>query len=202
MRPNLERIDLASIGVVAAMAAATAYTALYGPEGAVPLHMDLSGTIDRWGTRAEVAWVMALVTVLTAGIAFYCAHVKRDRRTAEHAARSPRGFMAGRILALVAPACAMLLIATLTYGGLEPGESQAPMSRLMMGGISLLFLVIGAFLGKTAPNAFVGLRTYWSLTSRLAWDKSNRLAGRLFFGIGLIGLLARPSRRRRSACRS
>ena len=41
MRLNLERIDLASIGVVAAMAATAAYTALYGPTGPVPVHMDI-----------------------------------------------------------------------------------------------------------------------------------------------------------------
>ena len=80
----------------------------------------------------------------------------------------------------------------MTFGGLQPGESQAPMARVMMGGLSLVFVFIGALLGKTAPNAFVGLRTYWSLTSRLSWDKSNRLAGRLLFWIGLLGLAATP----------
>lgn len=192
MRLNLERIDLASIGVVAAMGATTVYTALKDPSGLVPVHMDFTGTLDRWGTRTEVATAMAVVTAVAAGVALYCAYVKRDPRTAAHAERSPRGFMAGRILGLVAPAGALALIAVMTFGGIEPGESQAPMARLMMGGLSLTFLVIGALLGKTAPNAFVGLRTYWSLTSRLSWDKSNRLAGRLFFWIGLLGLLATP----------
>ena len=192
MRLNLERIDLASIGVVAAMAATAAYTALYGPTGPVPVHMDITGTVDRWGTRGEVALVMALMTALTAGVAVYCAVLKRDRRTADQAARSPRGFMAGRILGLLVPAGVMTLITAMTFGGLQPGESQAPMARVMMGGLSLVFVFIGALLGKTAPNAFVGLRTYWSLTSRLSWDKSNRLAGRLLFWIGLLGLAATP----------
>lgn len=192
MRLNLERIDLASIGVVAAMAATTVYTWLNGPDGLVPVHMDLSGTVDRWGTRREAAMVMALMTGVTAAVALYCAFVKRDPKTAAHAARSPRGFMAGRIIGLVAPACGLALIAAMTFGGVEPGQNQEPMARLVFGGVSLIFLVIGGLLGKTAPNAFVGLRTYWSLTSRLAWDKSNRLAGRLFFWIGLVGLIATP----------
>lgn len=192
MRLNLERIDLASIGVVAAMAATAAFTAVNGPEGLVPAHMDISGNVDRWGTRAEMAGVMAFITLVTAGVALYCAIVKRDLRTAEQAARSPRGFMAGRILGLIVPAAALALIAAMTFGGFEPGEPQAPMARLMMGGLSLTLVITGSLLGKTAPNAFVGLRTYWSLTSRLSWDKSNRLAGRLFFWIGLVGLAATP----------
>jgi uncharacterized membrane protein len=55
--------------------------------------------------------------------------------------------------------------------------------------LALMFLAVGSLLGKAAPNPFVGIRTYWTMKSRLAWDKSNRLAGRLFFWIGAAGLL-------------
>jgi uncharacterized membrane protein len=58
--------------------------------------------------------------------------------------------------------------------------------------VSLILLVLGAFLGRVAPNPVVGVRTPWSYKSRLAWDRSNRLAGRLFFLLGLIGLIAAP----------
>jgi uncharacterized membrane protein len=54
--------------------------------------------------------------------------------------------------------------------------------------LCLILAIAGAVLGKVPPNALVGVRTPWSLTSRLAWDRSNRLAGRLFFWGGLIGL--------------
>lgn len=192
MRLKLERIDLASIGVVAAMGALAAYTALKGPTGPVPMHMHLSGTVDRWGSSCEAAGVMALVALIAAGIQLYCAVLQRDPRTAGEAARSPRGFLIGRVVGLVAPAMAVSLIAAMTFGGVEPGQDQSGMARLVLGGVSLTLLLIGALLGKTSPNAFVGLRTYWSLTSRLAWDKSNRLAGRLFFWLGLAGLVATP----------
>lgn len=42
------------------------------------------------------------------------------------------------------------------------------------------------------PNALVGVRTPWTYASRLAWDKANRLAGRLFFWFGLLGFAAAP----------
>jgi uncharacterized membrane protein len=38
----------------------------------------------------------------------------------------------------------------------------------------------------------VGVRTPWTYKSRLAWDRSNRLAGRLLFLIGLAGLVSAP----------
>ena len=54
--------------------------------------------------------------------------------------------------------------------------------------LSALFLVIGAVVGRIGPNPFIGVRTPWTYKSRLAWDRSNRLAGRLFFILGLAGL--------------
>jgi uncharacterized membrane protein len=58
--------------------------------------------------------------------------------------------------------------------------------------MALVYVVAGAFVGKTSPGPFAGVRTYWSLRSRLAWDKSNRLAGRLMFWGGLVALAASP----------
>ncbi|MNS80009.1 hypothetical protein D3C72_1136760 [compost metagenome] len=73
------------------------------------------------------------------------------------------------------------------------GASQAAPSLTMSAALmSLLFAVMGAFMGRVAPNPIVGVRTPWAYKSRLAWDRSNRLAGRLFFWLGLLGLITAP----------
>ena len=59
-------------------------------------------------------------------------------------------------------------------------------------GLALERLTFGALLGKTSPNALVGVRTPWTFSSPLAWEKANRLAGRLFFWGGVAGGLAMP----------
>jgi len=56
--------------------------------------------------------------------------------------------------------------------------------------VSALFLALGNFLGKVRPNFAFGVRTSWSLTSDIAWEKTHRLAGRLFVLAGLGGLVA------------
>ena len=71
--------------------------------------------------------------------------------------------------------------------GLTSMGAAAPMA-----GLSALFLVIGSVLGRVGPNPIAGVRTPWSYKSRLAWDRSNRLAGRLLFLIGLAGVAAAP----------
>jgi uncharacterized membrane protein len=48
-------------------------------------------------------------------------------------------------------------------------------------------------LPKIQPNWFVGVRTPWTLSSKLSWTKTHRLAGWLFVAMGaamaLWGLL-------------
>jgi uncharacterized membrane protein len=54
--------------------------------------------------------------------------------------------------------------------------------------ICLAFIIIGALIGRVPPNAFIGVRTPWTLASRLAWDRTNRLLGRLFLLTGCVAL--------------
>ena len=57
--------------------------------------------------------------------------------------------------------------------------------------MGVLFIVLGNFMGKIRPNWFVGVRTPWTLSSKLSWDKTHRLAGWLFMLMGaLFALLA------------
>ena len=51
-------------------------------------------------------------------------------------------------------------------------------------------------LREVRPNWFVGVRTPWTLSSRLSWTKTHQLAGRLFVASGAVTLLcglARPA---------
>jgi uncharacterized membrane protein len=93
------------------------------------------------------------------------------------------GLTAAQLLVL----CAGIGI-TDTLAGLAGtfGEPWSP--SLILTPVCLAFIVTGALIGRVPPNAFVGLRTPWTLASRLAWDRSNRLLGRLFLLTGCIAL--------------
>ena len=49
----------------------------------------------------------------------------------------------------------------------------------------VLFVVIGNVLGKVRSNFMFGVRTPWTLSSDLSWNKTHRLVGRLFVLLGL-----------------
>ena len=168
----------AAAGFLAALALALVIWRL-GPEGPVPVSMNMHGRVIGWSSRGHVALLVAVMTVVYAVCYGFMGALTGT---------SGRNLTIARlVVVLVAIMTAVIMTAT-TFGAFN-GPGLGP-SRLQPAILSLLFLVVGAVIGKASPNPLVGVRTYWALRSRLAWDKSNRLAGRLFFLIGVVGLAA------------
>ena len=82
----------------------------------------------------------------------------------------------------------MLLLQIYAYlwnTGVEiPVEIVMP---LLMGG---LFLVIGEMVKDAKQNYTIGIRTPWTLSSEVVWDKTHRLGGRLFKICGILSILS------------
>lgn len=55
--------------------------------------------------------------------------------------------------------------------------------------VALLFYLLGGILEKIKRNWFFGIRTPWTLSSDIVWEKTHRLGGKLFKLLGLIILL-------------
>jgi uncharacterized membrane protein len=54
--------------------------------------------------------------------------------------------------------------------------------------MAVLFFFIGFFLEKLKRNWFVGIRTPWTLSSDIVWEKTHKLGGNLFKIVALISL--------------
>jgi uncharacterized membrane protein len=179
-------MDLAAAITFIAGLGLAAFVWRYGPPGPLPMHIGLAGRVDGWGDRASIARLLALTVVIFGLIYVLIGALTLGKAPS---AQARRGVNMARQLLVFVQVMVLALTTAMAYGG---GDLQLGGGKLITGILALMFLVIGAMIGKAGPNPFVGVRTYWSMRSRLAWDKSNRLAGRLMFGIGLIGLLASP----------
>jgi uncharacterized membrane protein len=179
-------LDAATVAITAIIAAAALWVLFQAADVPYPMHFNAAGEVDRWGDRKELALLfgfMALMTAITAGMMGWYAGASDNR------ARR-RSLRAGQAVSLVAIGGATGVIAWASLGaafGAEP-----PSIGWAMGLTGLILLMVGAGLGRVGPNPLVGVRTPWSFKSRLAWDRSNRLAGRLFFWLGLAFILAAP----------
>jgi len=66
----------------------------------------------------------------------------------------------------------------------------------MVPAMSILLFFIGSLLGKLKRNWFIGIRTPWTLSSDVVWEKTHKLGGKLFkisAVISLLGLLFKGS---------
>jgi uncharacterized membrane protein len=61
--------------------------------------------------------------------------------------------------------------------------------QLLAPAFGLIIYYAGVMMENAKQNWFVGVRTPWTLSSETVWDKTNRLAGRLFKAAGVLAAL-------------
>ena len=182
-RKSAPALDLATLGLSLMVGGLGVWTIFAGPTELLPIHWNASGQADDWGTREVVGGVLvglALLTLLLGGGMALAAG-----RAPDPARR--RALRYAQLVVVLSIPLISLLTASASLSGATDIGGALPVALM-----SLVLLLLGAFLGRVGANPFVGVRTPWAFKSRLAWERSNRLAGRLFFLIGLAGLLTAP----------
>lgn len=56
--------------------------------------------------------------------------------------------------------------------------------------VGFLYIVLGNYIQQCKHNYFIGVRTPWTLSSETVWNKTHRLASKLFVISGFLILLA------------
>ena len=155
------------------------------PDARFPVHFGMDGQPDRWGGPSETFFAMVGVGVLVSAI--FAVLPLLDPRGA-NLRRSSGFYLTCWIAALwfLAALHAVMVLTALDVIDLGPDM----IIRVSACGVSLLLLVIGNVMGKSRPNWFAGIRTPWTLTSDITWEKTNRLGGRLFVLVGAAGAVA------------
>ena len=157
----------------------------FGHEGPLPLHFGLDGQVDRFGDRGQVALVVGSIALLSlvGGAGF------RPLMQRKGDASGERNLSVAVMLLLTVTSLVCALFAAIGFGLLAPEQIGG---KALMAVIAAAVAAAGADLGKVSPNPLLGVRTPWTYASRLSWDKSNRLAGRLFLWTGVAGFVAAP----------
>ena len=66
--------------------------------------------------------------------------------------------------------------------------NSADVGNAIMGGVCLLFALLGNLLGKVRRNFYIGIRTPWALANERVWNATHRLAAKIFVLGGILGL--------------
>jgi uncharacterized membrane protein len=143
----------------------------------IPVHWNIAGQVDRWGGKFE--GLMA-IPLLALGIYVLMLVLPRfDPGRANYDAFSgPYTILRFGILVVLA---ALEVLILLWVRGVH--ASIGVWVPLLVGA---LFVVIGNLLGKVRPNWFVGIRTPWTLSSKVSWTRTHRAGGWLFILMGAL----------------
>jgi uncharacterized membrane protein len=146
----------------------------------VATHWDLHGRVNGYSSRAGALFVMPCIM---AGILLLFAALP---------SLSPRRFEVDSFrstylyLMMVIVVCMAYFHAVVLWAAMSPGIN---LNRAIFGGICVLFTLMGNVMGKIKRNFFVGVRTPWTLASEPVWYATHRLAAKVFFWGGVIGLV-------------
>jgi uncharacterized membrane protein len=152
----------------------------------VPTHWDASGQANGYSSPAFAMFFMPGLTLGIGLLLIFLPMVDPLRANVEKFRRSYNW-------AIVGFAAYMLYIHVLTLlAGLGVSYN---MTSVLIPAMGLLFFGMGFLLERTQQNWFIGIRTPWTLSSPVVWEKTHRLGGLLFKIAGLLtlaSLLFRP----------
>lgn len=145
----------------------------------VPMHFDVNGEVDRYGTQTEL---LLLTLLLPLGIYLLFAFLPKfdPKKKIEK--------MGGKYNSIrIILAVFMSLIMMYLINSSLSNELSSP--HIIVALIGLLFFVIGNFMKTFKPNYFLGIRTPWTLENETVWKETHELGGKLWFVGGLIILV-------------
>jgi uncharacterized membrane protein len=149
----------------------------------VPAHWNAAGHVDRYGPRG---WVFVHPLILLGfALAWRIPPAVAPDRFGDGDFASTYWFCGIVLCALLAYVLGMVLWAAHT--------GTVDMTRALVAGIAIAFVLLGSVLGKVRRNFWFGIRTPWTLADERVWHATHRLAAKTMVGGGLLALALAPA---------
>ncbi|MET8046752.1 SdpI family protein [Streptosporangium sp. NPDC005286] len=146
----------------------------------LPVHWGPSGEADRFAGKVEALGLLPLIML---GLCVMFVVLPRLLPRQGNMANSAHVYTAAWIGSLA------LLTGIHTVSIVNATGGELPVVRFVIAGTGALFLVLGNYLPKSRSNWAVGVRTPWTMESERSWQRTQRLAGRLFAALGVVLLV-------------
>lgn len=152
----------------------------------IPVHYNIRGEINRWGSKYEYL-MFPLLTAISAGVmSLVGMHVrKKGEEFNEKIVVGLNIWM----LVLFNGMWLFFLLKALKGESLTGKLPELGMKVLLIL-LFAFFIPAGNLMPKIGRNSALGLRTKWSMADDICWQKSQRFAGFLMVGTGIIGAAA------------
>jgi uncharacterized membrane protein len=170
------RVEFPQLLIIAAMFAVAAFAWSQVPDR-IPVHWNIHGDVDGWGSKFTGLLLMPIIVFGIYLLTLIVPLVDPGRGNYKNFGKA---FAVIRIANVLFMALIYAIVVLAAFG------HNVNMSTVVMLATGVLLIVIGNFMSKIRPNWFVGVRTPWTLSSKLSWNKTHHLAGWLFMLIGAL----------------
>ena len=163
----------------------------------IPMHHDLAGNTDRWGSKMEsfIFPIVILFITLFSHILICVFEKKSSRANTEKEQMEAKSV--AKVLGIVGLSEAIMFgimhyfILYSSYvqaitGSSKPTVDIAKVSCILGG---IVFVVLGNIMTKAKTNSVVGVRTVWSMHNDVTWAKSNRFGGIALIIVGVLTII-------------
>lgn len=143
-------------------------------------HWGPGGQVDGWMPKSVCVWIMPGISLLLTALFFVILLIDPLRKNIEKFFSYYAGFVIIMNLFLLAVHGWMLLW---NLG------IQVPANVFIPVGMACLIFYLGIVTSHVKPNWFIGIRTPWTLSNEIVWQKTHKLGGVLFRMAAIIILI-------------
>lgn len=140
----------------------------------IPLHWDIHGNPDRYGSKWEIL-LLACLPVLLSVLLFWLPNADPKKQSFQ---KHKKAYSITTGISIIVLSIINLFVLANLMG------NNLPILELVFGLIGGLLIIIGNYMTQARQNFIFGIRTPWTLSSERVWRKTHRIGGYLFIICG------------------
>ncbi len=164
----------------------------------MPMHYDVNGEIDRWGSRAEQFIFPAIILVMALFWQIMIILYEKGAQNEKNAEKERKEYVANAkvlgIVGIVQGVMFGIMHFIFLYGAWVEANTGAThmaidVTKVVNILVGIVFIIFGNIMPKSKKNALVGARTGWSMYNDNTWRKTNRLGGIVLVVTGFLTIV-------------
>ena len=177
---KLKKLDLISLSLVALTIVFSIIILKYLPDKMIT-HWDFEGNANGWSDKYFFTSLMSVMILFMYLLFNFLPKIDPKKNNYIKFNDFYKSFQLIIILFLF-----LIYILTILIN-LGVDISVSKVVSLMVG---LLFIYLGIYMKKIKSNWFVGIRTPWTLSNDIVWEKTHKFGGKIFVIIGGLFLIS------------
>ena len=142
----------------------------------VPIHWNMHGKMDRYGSKEELLIIPFLLPFLIYVLLLIIPVINPKGKL------NNMGNKLQNLKLLITTFMSVLALYILYSAKQQTLENP----NYLITAIGILFIILGNYFKTIKPNYFIGVRTPWTLENEVTWKETHKLAGQLWFWGGLL----------------